>query len=152
MSCLVRKTIVRPDRMLVFCNLMNSFDVSVSLCARSRVTCGVLTDSAGNRFMTASHRAQAFSTSKRASGHCPNAATDATRLDDEAVRTILGHAGREGSRLGVCYEGERPSGWKTVESFTDQIGTVPNGKTPKVDFGRLYHSRHVLAGPSALLP
>ena len=82
----------------------------------------------------------------------PNAASDPARLDHETVGTILSNTRRERSRLGVGYEGERPSGWKTVEGFTEEIGAFPSGKTPKVDFGRLYHSRHVLAGPSALLP
>jgi hypothetical protein len=39
-----------------------------------------------------------------------------------------------------------------VESFTDEIGTLPRRKSPEVYFGWLYHTRHVLAKPSALLP
>ena len=66
--------------------------------------------------------------------------------------SILRNARGKRPRFVFGDKGKRGSRGKTVECFADEVRALPGGEAAQVNFGRLYHDRHVLGGPSALLP
>jgi hypothetical protein len=72
-------------------------------------------------------------------------------LYDIMLWMLLGNARREAARLVFGYEREGGSRRQAIEGFTDQIRTVPERKTPQIDFRRVRHAGHVLGKRSALL-
>jgi len=82
----------------------------------------------------------------------PHPAGDAARFHDEAIRPLLTDARGQRSRFVLSNEGKRASRRETIESFADLVGAFPRRESPQINFRRLCHAGHVLAGVSALLP
>ena len=82
----------------------------------------------------------------------PHPARDAARFHDKAIRPLLADARGQRSRFVLGYEGKRASRRETVERFADLVGAFPRRESPQINFRRLCHAGHVLAGVSALLP
>jgi hypothetical protein len=64
---------------------------------------------------------------------------------------LLGDTRRETAGLVFGDKRKGRTSRQAVESFADEIRTVPEWKTPKIDFRRARHAGHVLGKRSALL-
>jgi hypothetical protein len=82
----------------------------------------------------------------------PHAAGDAARFHYKAIRPLLSDAHGECPRFVLGNEGKRTPRREAVERFANLVGAFPRRESSEINFRRLCHARHVLAGISALLP
>ena len=93
----------------------------------------------------------AFAPLLRGQANPPDSARHAPRFDDESVRPFLRDASGQAAGLVLGDERQGGAGRKSIEGLADEVGSVPNGQAPEVDFRRIRHAGHVLAERSALL-